>query len=205
MTTSDERAVARDFRRRAHALRAAAADHSGAVERAYLALAAEHERQAERIEAALAPDDGERTNGGPPRDSWLGDRRWFDAAPHGYLLLSPALVIVDINATYARLTMTDRDAVVGRHMFEVFPDNPDNPAADGVTSLSASLGRVLAHKRRDQMSWQRYDVRDPGGEFVERHWSPVNVPILDANGDVEYILHAVDDVTVAAVHLRKIR
>src|SRR2546428_7515922 len=40
---------------------------------------------------------------------------------------------------------------LGRGIFDVFPDNPDDPAADGVRNLRASLERVLAH-RRDRKS-----------------------------------------------------
>lgn len=48
------------------------------------------------------------------------------------------------------------------------------------------------------MAVQKYDIRNPverGGQFEERYWSPVNSPVLDANKEVEYIIHRVEDVT----------
>jgi signal transduction histidine kinase len=48
------------------------------------------------------------------------------------------------------------------------------------------------------MAVQKYDVRQPeslGGRFEERHWSPINVPVLDDRGEVIYIIHCVQDVT----------
>jgi len=39
---------------------------------------------------------------------------------------------------------TRREAIVGRHMFDVFPDNPADVGATGVRNLRASLERVLA-------------------------------------------------------------
>src|SRR5262245_64546691 len=48
------------------------------------------------------------------------------------------------------------------------------------------------------MAVQKYDVRRPvaeGGGFEERHWSPVNAPVLDTNGNVVWIIHRVEDVT----------
>jgi light-regulated signal transduction histidine kinase (bacteriophytochrome) len=38
-------------------------------------------------------------------------------------------------------------------------------------------------------------VRRPDGVFEERFWSPVNSPVVDADGKLEYIIHRVEDVT----------
>jgi hypothetical protein len=45
------------------------------------------------------------------------------------------------------------------------------------------------------MAIQRYDIRDPSGEFVERHWQPINTPIHDKNEHLVFLLHHVEDVT----------
>ncbi len=48
------------------------------------------------------------------------------------------------------------------------------------------------------MAVQKYDIRRPeseGGGFEERYWSPVNSPVLGATGEVDYIIHRVEDVT----------
>src|ERR1700722_17277161 len=45
------------------------------------------------------------------------------------------------------------------------------------------------------MANQKYDVRRPDGVFEERFWSPINSPILGADGQGEYIIHRVEDVT----------
>lgn len=62
----------------------------------------------------------------------------FADSPHPLLVLHPGpkLPIVDINGAYARATMTLREDVRGRSLFEVFPDNPSDPMADGVANLS---------------------------------------------------------------------
>lgn len=125
----------------------------------------------------------------------LDFRPIFEAAPGRYLVLTPDLTIVAASHEYVRVTMQSRVAMIGRGLFEVFPDNPDDPAADGVKNLRASLNRVLSEKRADMMPVQRYDVRGPGGEFEERYWSPLNTPLLDDRGDVYLIIHSVDDVT----------
>jgi PAS domain S-box-containing protein len=122
----------------------------------------------------------------------------FDASPGNYLLLSPELTIVGVNQGYLQATMTRREDILGRELFEVFPDNPNDLAADGVRKLRASLHRVLTHKHPDRMPLQHYDIRRPeseGGGFEERYWSPLNTPVLDHQGNVRYIIHWVEDVT----------
>lgn len=121
----------------------------------------------------------------------------FDASAHPFMLLDPGpgLLIVDINDAYAAATFIHRADVVGRSLFEIFPDNPDDPLADGVSNLYSSLRIVGETGRAHAMKIQRYDIRVPGGTFVERHWQPINSPIHNTAGHLMYLLHHVEDVT----------
>lgn len=123
----------------------------------------------------------------------------FNAAPGCYLVLEPTqLRIVAVSDAYLQATMTERDAIVGRLLFDVFPDNPDDPGATGVANLDASLRRVLAHGVPDTMATQKYDIRRPasqGGGFEARYWSLVNFPVFDRSGGLAWIIHHVEDVT----------
>jgi PAS domain S-box-containing protein len=119
----------------------------------------------------------------------------FESLPGLYLVLTPEYVIVSVSDAYLRATMTTREGIVGRGLFEVFPDNPDDPAADGVRNLRASLERVGRLVTPDTMAIQKYDVRRPDGTFEMRFWSPVNSPVTGADGQLEYIIHRVEDVT----------
>src|SRR5262245_31081538 len=86
-------------------------------------------------------------------------RALFEAAPGSYLVPSPELTIVAVSDAYLRATMTRREDILGRGLFEVFPDNPDDPAADGVRNLRASLDRVRRDLVSDAMAVQKYDIR----------------------------------------------
>ena len=122
----------------------------------------------------------------------------FEGAPGLYLVLTADLRIVAVSDAYLNATKTDRASILGRALFDVFPDNPDDPAADGVRNLKASLHRVLHSKRADPMAVQKYDIRKPdaeGGGFEERFWSPRNSPVLGPDGRIAYIIHCVEDVT----------
>ncbi len=122
----------------------------------------------------------------------------FEASPSLHLVLTPDLHIVAVTEAYLAATMTKREDILGIHLFEVFPDNPDDPTATGVHNLRASLQRVLAHRIPDRMPVQKYDIRKPpeqGGGFEIRYWNPLNTPALDPRGEVAYIIHQVEDVT----------
>jgi signal transduction histidine kinase/CheY-like chemotaxis protein len=125
-------------------------------------------------------------------------RALFEAAPGSFLVLDPDLRIVAVTDAYVAATMIRREDVLGRGIFDVFPDNPDDPDATGVGNLRASLERVRRTGRPDTMAVQKYDIRRPdadGGGFEVRYWSPVNSPVLDDLRRVRYIIHRVEDVT----------
>lgn len=121
----------------------------------------------------------------------------FAATPSPYLVLGPDLVIVEVNRAYLEATGRTREDLLGRHIFDAFPDNPNDPEADGVRNLKASLHRVLVSRRPDTMALQKYDIPAGGRPeaFEERWWSPINTPILAPDGTVEWIIHRVEDVT----------
>lgn len=86
-------------------------------------------------------------------------------------------------------------------MFEVFPDNPDDPNATGTANLRASLEEVLSGRIPHAMALQKYDIARPpseGGGFEERYWSPINVPVIGADGEIVAIIHHATDVTDVA-------
>jgi CheY-like chemotaxis protein len=94
--------------------------------------------------------------------------------------LTTDVEIVAVSDAYLRATMTERNAILGRGIFEVFPDNPDDPNATGVHNLRASLKTGLVTGRSDAMAVQNYDIRRPESErggLEERYWSPLNSPL----------------------------
>ena len=122
----------------------------------------------------------------------------FESGPGLYLVLDPDLTIVGVSDAYLRATMTTRADILGRGLFEVFPDNPDDPGATGVAKLRASLERVRSNLVPDTMAIQKYDIRRPdseGGGFEVRYWSPLNSPVLGPDRRLAWIIHRVEDVT----------
>ncbi|MEV7392433.1 MULTISPECIES: SpoIIE family protein phosphatase [unclassified Streptomyces] len=121
----------------------------------------------------------------------------FQTLPGMVALLTPDLVYADANEEFLRMSGRKRKDLIGRYLFDVFPDNPNHDDATGMRNLETSLLRVLATGERDTMALQRYDVEIPDrpGHWEERYWSPVNVPVLGADGKVVLLVHQVEEVT----------
>ncbi len=123
----------------------------------------------------------------------------FNALPAPYLLLAADFTIVQATDAYLRANGTTRAQLIGRNCFDVFGGNSADRLDNDLTmaNLRASLTRVLETRRPDAMPVQRYDIPAPDrpGEFLQRHWSPVNTPVLDDAGNVTAIVHYVKDVS----------
>jgi hypothetical protein len=128
-----------------------------------------------------------------------------ESTPGLWLMLNADLTIAGASDAYRRATLLWAEEIRGCGVFDVFPDNPHDPKADGVHNLRASLQHVLRHGEPHRMAIQRYDVRDHiAGDrvWVEKFWAPVNTPVFGGGSrEVTHILHHVTDVT-RAVALR---
>ncbi|MEU2402503.1 PP2C family protein-serine/threonine phosphatase [Streptomyces pseudogriseolus] len=121
----------------------------------------------------------------------------YQALPGMVALLTPDLVFAAVNEAYVRGTGRPRESLIGRYVFDVFPESVNAPDAKNSHHLRASLLRVLATGERDTMPLQRYDIESPehSGDWQEHYWSPVNCPVLGPDGRIRLILHRVEEVT----------
>jgi len=119
----------------------------------------------------------------------------FESLPGLYLVFTPDLTIVAASDAYLKATLTTRDGILGRRLFDVFPDNPDDPGTKAVANLQASIDRVLKNAASDTMAIAKHDVRRADGSFEEHYWSPVNSPMFGDGRQIKYIVHRVEEVT----------
>lgn len=118
----------------------------------------------------------------------------LESVPNSYLILNPQLIIVEVSDAYLKAMMCKRDNIIGRYIFDVFPDNPQNVKATGVSNLRYSLQYVLKTRLPHTMALQKYDIKRPDNGFEEHYWSPINTPVM-VKDKVKYIIHKVEDVT----------
>ncbi len=116
----------------------------------------------------------------------------FESLPGLFLIFSPDLKIHSISNALLDATMTRREDVLGRSVFEIFPDQPGSAA---ISNWRASLDRVRQTAAPDTMAIQKYDIRRPDGVVEVRYWSPMNSPVLGPDRRIEYFIHRVVDVT----------
>ncbi|HYO73324.1 MAG TPA: PAS domain-containing protein [Archangium sp.] len=124
----------------------------------------------------------------------------FEQSPGSFLVLAPDVdfTIVAVSDAYLRATMTTRERLLGRPLFEVFPANPADPKSTSLRDGRASLERALATRAPDSLPVLKYDIPRPasaGGGFDERYWITLNTPVLSPEGEVRYLIHRTEDVT----------
>lgn len=123
-------------------------------------------------------------------------KRLFAALPGKVVVLRPdSYLIVAVTDAYLEATLTHEDDLVGKTLFEIFPDTRKDKQAEAMGNLQASFQRVRALKTTDIMGVQCYPIRLADGTVEDRFWSPVNSPVLNDAGYVEFIMHRVEDVT----------
>jgi PAS domain S-box-containing protein len=129
----------------------------------------------------------------------------FESAPGCNLILTPDLSIAAVSDEYLRVTLTRREEVIGRQLFDVFPEGPNDREGGGPLGTCEAIRRVLAEKRRQVLPVQRHPSGRPGWQgydFEERYWSHAYAPVLDDQGRVTHVMHHVEDVT-DLVRMRK--
>ena len=126
----------------------------------------------------------------------------FQHLPGLFLVLAPdaGFTILGASDAYLASTRNEREAIIGRGIFEVFSRSAesDMPGHETLGNLKRSLARVMASRTPDEMPVQHYDISLPaseGGGVEERHWLPVNKPVLSHDGEITCIIHRVEDVT----------
>jgi signal transduction histidine kinase len=122
----------------------------------------------------------------------------FDSAPGSYLALTPDLVIVAATDAYLVSTKTRREDILGRSIFEIYPGDSAQPGADFTRNLRNSIGRVTRRKKQDLMPAQKVQITQlpfGSGRLEERYWYSVNTPVLNTEGEIQYIIHQLEDVT----------
>jgi PAS domain S-box-containing protein len=116
------------------------------------------------------------------------------------------LHIITASNKFLEATATTREFLKGKHIFEAFPDNPDLPDADGMKNINSSLQEVLRTKKPHYMNIQRYDVPNLQypGKFITKYWEPSHTPVLDAAGEIDYIIQHANNITEKVLRLSEL-
>jgi PAS domain S-box-containing protein len=122
----------------------------------------------------------------------------FRSSPYPYMLLDRDMTILAANDAYLAVTGAQARAIVGRALFEVFPENADDPESTNTAVVRSSVERAIATGKPDAASFIRYSMPregEHGTVFEERYWSTVHTPVFDAQGEFLFVAQNSLDVT----------
>ena len=129
----------------------------------------------------------------PPDHSLL-----FRSSPYPYLVMATDLTIIDANDAYLRSVRRTKEQIVGRYVFDAFPENPDDTGSTNIGEVKASLETAIATKTAHTTPFLRFSVpveTDAGVVFEERFWNAVHTPALRDDGSVAFVYQNAIDVT----------
>ena len=137
----------------------------------------------------------------PDLTTSLDYRALFHQLPDNYLLLAPDGILLDNSDAHVQVSLLPREQAMGRHIFEAYPGDPQSQA-DLLASHEAVRRSLQAHV----MPLLRYDIARPaalGGGTEERYWQITHFPLLDARGELQFILQQSQDQTDAILAARR--
>jgi len=79
-------------------------------------------------------------------------------------------------------------------VFQAFPADHADPNHNGNKDLLASFRHD--NKKPHFISLQRYDLQPDEGSFTEKYRRAGNQPVFRADGNLAYILHTAEDITL---------
>jgi PAS domain S-box-containing protein len=123
-------------------------------------------------------------------------QRLFHSLPENFLLIAPnpEATIVDNTDGHVAVSLKRREEVIGKPFFEAYPSTDEESAA----IIRDSHQHVRQHLEPHTMPLIRYDLQRPveqGGGLEELYWEATHYPILNAQGELEFILQRTQDVT----------
>ncbi len=131
-------------------------------------------------------------------------RQVFEALPESLVILSPDLTVLFANRWYQQATGVSLDTMVGRPIFDVFPDSSTEHE---IGVVKASLQQVSTTRAPHQTDRLRYDLptSDSNDVSTVRYWQGHNIPVLDEGGQIQYIVQRVRDVTEEVANEARLR
>jgi PAS domain S-box-containing protein len=118
----------------------------------------------------------------------------FRSLPDSFLVMAPDATILDNTDSHVAASLKPREDVLGHSLFEAYPSVDQNQG----DVIAASHEHVRQHLEPHTMPLIRYDLKVPdelGGGFEEMYWQATHYPVLDEQGQLQYIVQRTQNVT----------
>jgi PAS domain-containing protein len=123
----------------------------------------------------------------------------LNAIPGNHVILlpdAPNFTIIGATDSFLKTSYTTREKILGKPLFEIFPENTMDEQCNGINNLRASLEYVIEQKDAHQMVGQRFDIINPhNGDLEYKIWAASNKPVLNVEGAIQCIIHTTEDIT----------
>lgn len=127
------------------------------------------------------------------------DNPFFRLTPTPCIVMlpdAPRFTIKSVNQAVLDSTNTRESDLIGKGIFEAFPENPADKSSNSAKNLIDSISYVISTREPHRMEAQKYDIPIRGTEkFETRYWVAENIPVLDCSGEVIYIMSTGKDIT----------
>lgn len=120
----------------------------------------------------------------------------FEKSPGSILIKAdiPRFTILAASDSYLEVTSSTREGIVGKGFFEAFPD--DETVEHDETAARKIFTRVIETCQKIDVPTYKYDIYKADTGQYERHfWSCTNIPVMDKQNKIAYILNTVTDIT----------
>jgi PAS domain S-box-containing protein len=116
----------------------------------------------------------------------------FKELPAPYMILDKNLCFIDANNAYLAVTSRQLDELVGRHVFDAFPESPERTKIVGDAFRKALAGETILI---EGVLFQIARAAEDGGGMKEVCWHLHHMPIYDNDGAVVGVMQKATDVT----------
>lgn len=115
----------------------------------------------------------------------------------GVMLLDRDLRIRGANTTFEAYSLRQHDEMLDEFIFDVFPDNPNDPQASGSSEVLASVESAMRRRGTDTLPIYRYDLADPQNldVFLPKLWRCSNTYVDDDGDEQSGVLVRVAEIT----------
>jgi PAS domain S-box-containing protein len=121
----------------------------------------------------------------------LNFQHLFDTMLTPYMIMDRDLVIVYANAAYLQNVERSLDELVGKYIFDAFPDTEERVAPVRDAFLRTGNGETT------QLERQYYHFTHADGTTSTKCWQCLQTPYIDGDGQVSYIVQNSEDITEA--------
>lgn len=99
---------------------------------------------------------------------------------------------VFVNPAFLKTFNITWEELAGRYVFDVYPETPER-----IAEVSATFERVLNGECTSTRE-QTFALISPGGLPIEKIWTVDGAPLFDTDGQVQFIVSTIQDVTTEA-------